>query len=465
LQFDGCSLSKPYHCANRECAESADQCERETVFDESLALKRRLQSENEQGGPRACYENCHSQIKAATFRFTVPSSSSSDIVLATDSKYVVQAKLAVPTGAMASNTTTSSLYVRAVGDSRIRYNVNKVAVSRRAEHDGHAYLTYPNTLLSLAFECVVDEGTPQPFRVPLSVTARIDMNSQLRYQDVCLASIYEMQDMDFRAWQCVDKSEAERRANPVRSAATNLTESEGVVKGTLYSCEQGKMYGFIYAPLRAETGSVSDPNRWFADNLIYLVLGVVGISALVAFIAYLIKRLHRYRSKYHEERKAVEAMQEEVDNMEQFGGSAGRKDDEVEMQQNPLVIQMRDMQAALDARNNELKLEEARVRDEESAARREAIEAMMADRDKMAKELEKLRAELDLVSVPPQSHHRIGIEEDMPPSVMAAASFASLPPLSTVSSMSSAAVSEGTVVPTSGAAFNAARPKKKKNVD
>jgi len=449
LQFDGCPLSNPYHCPNRECAASPDECEAATIFDPSLALKRRLQSTDQQ--VEACYENCHSQIKAANFQFTVPSSTSTNLVLATDSNYIVQARLTVPAGAF---DTLSALYVRSVGDSRMRNNVNKVTVSRRSDVDGQTYLTYPKTLLSVAFECAVDENVVQPFRVPLTVTAHIDMDADPIYQDVCLATIYSLEDMDFHAWSCVDKTEAARRANPVRSAATNLTETEGIVKGVIHSCGQGQIYGFVYAPLRRETSTVSDPDRFFADNLIYIVLGVVGFAGLAALVIYMINRLHRYRSKYHDERKAVEAMQEEVDNMEQFGGAAGRKDEELEMQANPLVIQMRDMQAALDARNNEIKIEEARMREEESAARQEAITALQTDKDRLARELEKLKAELALVDSAAQQsqQHQHTVDMDLnvglgSPSGAAPSHFTSSP----------------TIVP---AAFTASAPaRKKKNID
>ena len=39
-----------------------------------------------------------------------------------------------------------------------------------------------------------------------------------------------------------------------------------------------------------------------------------------------VKRLYRYRNKYYAERAAVDRMQEEVDEMEQFGGQAGIPD-------------------------------------------------------------------------------------------------------------------------------------------
>jgi len=114
----------------------------------------------------------------------------------------------------------------------------------------------------------------------------------------------------------------------------------------------------------------------------------------MAGVIYYSKRLHRYRGKYKEEAKQVTKMQEEVDNMEQFGGQAGTKDEALEMMQNPLAVQMQQMQARLDRKNAEVQQEERKRKEDESEARQEHINALQGDRDKLQQELEKLRQDL-----------------------------------------------------------------------
>jgi len=112
-------------------------------------------------------------------------------------------------------------------------------------------------------------------------------------------------------------------------------------------------------------------------------------------IVYCAKRLHRYRNKYHEEREAVDRMQEEVDEMEMFGGKAGRKDDEIAMMDNPLVLQMKDMQARLD--KNALEIEEAKIKEkeEESEGRQGHIMNLKEDRNSLQAELDRLKSMLN----------------------------------------------------------------------
>jgi hypothetical protein len=87
----------------------------------------------------------------------------------------------------------------------------------------------------------------------------------------------------------------------------------------------------------------------------------------------------------------VEKIKDEVEEMEQYGGTAGSKDDEVEMISNPLVVQMKDMQRRLDASTRELAEEEAHKAKVDNDARREHIVSLNADRDNLAAELARLQ--------------------------------------------------------------------------
>jgi len=100
----------------------------------------------------------------------------------------------------------------------------------------------------------------------------------------------------------------------------------------------------------------------------------------------------------HEERAAVNDQLKEVGEMEQFGGQAGTKDDEVVMMRNPLVAQSKDMQARLDQTQLALREQEAQQKAEATVVRHEHINELQADRDALAAELERLKREVDFAN-------------------------------------------------------------------
>jgi len=218
----------------------------------------------------------------------------------------------------------------------------------------------------------------------------------------CLAWIFYISSVNFAAWKYVDRDDLVRANHPVRSSALNRTEAINVVSGTLYACSvqsnirTGTIYGFIHAPARAVSLGAAAEDTFWADNIIWIVLGFCGLGALLAGVFYCGKRLHRYRMKYKSEAAQVGKMTEEVDNMEQFGGQSGTKDEQLEMMSNPMVVQMQQMQARLDSKNAEVLKEEAKTREEQSEVRQEHIANLQTDRDKLAEELERLKAELAL---------------------------------------------------------------------
>jgi len=118
-----------------------------------------------------------------------------------------------------------------------------------------------------------------------------------------------------------------------------------------------------------------------------------GLIILIG-IGYWIFRLTRYRKKLDAETENVKNMTEEVDEMEQFGGKAGSKDDEVQMISNPLVLQMKDMQARLDKNQMELRRQENLESKAQVELRNEHISALKSDRDKLLEELERVKSQL-----------------------------------------------------------------------
>jgi len=414
FQFDGCPI-KMFHCANRECAKTSDECKAAETFDESIALipsiGRRLLEDTtgfKQPGfdnlttPHACFDGCRSQTKAIFSETVIDPAITTEISFAVGVDHIVSGKIIIPSGSLISNSgkDVPKMTIYGVGDSYMRNFVNRVTASRRAEHG--KYLTYPNSLLSPAFVCSVNDDTHEPFAIPITVVASIDLDKKPKdpavpfFQDVCLAYMYKIPDVEFRAWKCVEKGDAGRMAAPVRSVATNQTEALHVVKGNIVGCQgsKGVLYGFAFVPLRAPAGFEEDTVRWWADNLIWIVLVFCAVGGIMAGVFYVFKRLHRYRKKYKETDKQVKEMSQEVDEMEQFGGSAGQKDEAMEMMSNPMVVQMKDMQAKLDRKNKEVVQEEEKQRQQESEARQEHITKLQDDRDKLAEELERLKKEL-----------------------------------------------------------------------
>merc|ERR1712194_614201 len=87
-------------------------------------------------------------------------------------------------------------------------------------------------------------------------------------------------------------------------------------------------------------------------------------------------------------------MGDEVEEMEEFGGGAGSKDDELEMKSNPLVVQMADMQRNLDENKKKLAAEQSAQLRQESQDRQDHISTLSLDRERLAAELDRLKAKL-----------------------------------------------------------------------
>jgi len=263
------------------------------------------------------------------------------------------------------------------------------------------YLTFPNTVLSPTFMCVINSNTTLMGNLNLTYVSTIDtqiiqdqVTLEYRYDDVCLGWFYRLPGSDFVSWRCINYERNLRLAFPVRSNTS--TDPANVVQAAFSSCdgdgvEEGTIYSFLNRPIPVYVPPTVMPSDWIRDNIIYILLGIVGVLSIIAGVFYLSSRLYRYRDKYIEERKKVDEMNEEVEEMQQFGGKAGMKDTEVEMTDNPLVLQMKDMQAKLDKKTIEMEQEEIKEQEDASEARQEHISNLKQDRNELQSELEKLR--------------------------------------------------------------------------
>jgi hypothetical protein len=291
----------------------------------------------------------------------------------------------------------------------MRLAENYVDSTRRAEFG--SYMTEVETVLSVAFECRSSSSSggnsTESSSAEVLYQGSIDQTyfpgptlTSTQLLDICLGQLFQIPDIGFSAWRCILNA-GERAANP-SAVRPNNADPIHLLTFPIPTCSPiatastgaqiYPIYAFIHQPVR--NPNIADGQSWVQANLLTLLLVLVGIVVFLAFLIYAINRLHRYRGKYHEERIAVQKQQEEVDEMEQFGGHAGVKDDEVEMMSNPMVIQMKDMQAQLDAKNQEMRLAEQQARAQQSAVRQDHINNLQHDRDALAMELERLRQEL-----------------------------------------------------------------------
>jgi len=401
-----------------------------------------------------------------------------EISLVVDANLKEQAKLIVPAGALVDARNEPSMAVEPASDSVLRDVVNRVTMSRRDTLP--ELLPYEATLLSPAFVCKVASSTVDPFAVPLEVQSQIDRSVQVNgvshevlYQDVCLAFVYRLDYANgWRVWKCVSPGYDNRLLSPVRSAAVNASLTEPWVAGNVFSCANGTTYGFVWAPLRDAPLADSSMSSFWADNLIYIVLGLAAALAILFFIGYTAKRLHRYRAKLHETRDQNVQLAQEVAEMEEFGASAGSmRDEDVAMASNPMVIQIQDLQSAMDVKNLDTIREQAAIRDKESADRQEIIRKLRDDRDRMVAELQKFKAELNQAQIhsremPTEGMPLLGGSSSSPLFLGDSAVSASpiiAPLASTEASAGSTIAAPAIALPR--AQFNDSGRKKKKNID
>jgi len=272
--------------------------------------------------------------------------------------------------------------------------------------DSVSYLTYPQTVLSPVFECLVESDVVLPFSLSVTYLADIDLYMKPLWTDVCLGYIWTLPALDFTAWRCL-LEDPEVRGLEVNDVNTTATGEDGVmtiqsVRGTFSSCNrvnnsdpnsEGSVYAFIYNPIKIGGAGLTE-DTFIRDYLLWILLGSLAAFVVLVAVAYWIFRLFRYRKKLDVETENVKNMAEEVDEMEQFGGKAGSKDDEVQMISNPLVLQMKDMQARLDKNQMELRRQENLESKAQVELREEHILALKTDRDKLLEELERVKNEL-----------------------------------------------------------------------
>jgi hypothetical protein len=312
-----------------------------------------------------------------------------------------------------------SISISPVGEALARVAENRVPSSRKNVSES-GFLSFAGSVLSPMFSLGLDPGVQLPLLINLTLSASIDLSvltSQLaaasaaevaawptafKYRDICLAKLYELPAIGFAAWQCLYTCTTGAAADPVPTRCAvrdgSSTGDASIVSG---SVGEPGIYAFVEAPVAApaEPAELS----WVQRNALYLFLGLSGAAIVVFFVFYGAQRLHRYRRKYKEEADRVAKEEEEVNEMELHGGAAGVKDDEVTMLPNPLVTQMKAMQARIDTNAIARKEEETKQKEMASEARAEHIAKLDADRAALAAQLAVMQAQAKEMQADQQS--------------------------------------------------------------
>lgn len=352
-----------------------------------------------------CETDCMADVKATRASYSIDRDEDYILSIAEDTSLVTRGQLTVPSGSLVSSSDKSTMHIYQFADSSGRQVENKIQFTRVDDHGSHK--TYAQTVLSPAFKCTVAEDVTDPFELSWIYTATINpfpikgdegWMSGYDYNDVCFARVEEhvsqLSDgrwFEYFTWKCLVMDE-DRLAFPVRS--TDSTDPEGVVSGTVTTCNStgGAIYAFIHAPLDLGTDD-SFFWTWLQDHASEVMLIIIGTLFFLFAIVYACFRLARYRKKYHKERAECEKLVERVDEMAQFGGKAGRKDLEVVLVANPMVLQMKE---AEDITQEELERRQKEIiaREKRSNEMQLKIELLQDKRNAYQRELDQLRTQL-----------------------------------------------------------------------
>jgi fibro-slime domain-containing protein len=397
LRYDGCPTTAPFHCWNRGCATSASSCPKA-------------------GSETHCTTNCHASVKVSKVSLSVNIAADNDpVYIAVNNKNDGILRVAFPSGSIVAAEGAPIVRIRPVADSEMRGADNKVHPSREQEYGTE--LDYETTVLSTAFSCEVDEGVDLingGFDIEALIDYNRDPNTQTAfnapetYKDACLAKLFRIPHLDnYARWQCIHRDRFATQNFPVQEGQPPMrltgkipkcarsSHAQQSVSRRLASGEvEREIYAFILTP-RPNTASTQVPDQdWLEQHMFLFLVILLSITITVVLSFYCIRRLWRYKGKHEKEKEKVAAMQEEVDDMEQFGGQAGQKDDQVIMSENPLVLQVKDMQRQIDAKSNEVLEQEQAEREQDAHARAAHIDQLKKDRDEMQAKLKEMQRQL-----------------------------------------------------------------------
>jgi hypothetical protein len=323
LPFNGCPLTKPFHCNNRRCAADWTECNAAQIGVpgyEDGKVKTLTDTEHFSMQTRrllyttiiSCETNCFSEISPIPITITIDTSSKHEFTLAVHPLFNTPiAWLVVPSGSIVGSS-QPAVQIRPVPESIMRYAENSVHPSRWTDFGGSENFGFQETLLSPAFMCVVDNTTQQPFQIN-AVEYRADIDSTREpitggaRPDVCLARLTRFEDLDYARWECLQ--------NPAQRTATGLAREDSATPYRLQEAipdcgmveagevmSNGAVYGYIHAPYPASE-MVPASKTWVERNTLGILMISLTLVILIILVFYFAKRLHRYREKYQRERK------------------------------------------------------------------------------------------------------------------------------------------------------------------
>ena len=261
-------------------------------------------SNNATGGTcQPQYDVCKGDTDSLRLTFAVNSSSSLQLTSATSAGVTV-AQLIIPSASLP----LASLIVRPAARSRM-VSAQHVVDNTRINDGFGVFMTWADTLISPAFECLTTSPVPEPFPVNITYTAQVDLQRFPDYRDICLgyiATTVSPSGKKFQHWQCVLQNPTDRMAQPVVSVSdlkagqvqldSQRTSPLGRATGTFGRCGTGTIYGFIHSPIYIQTAAASTANNWVNQYLVYIIIGLAVVVALLIFSVYFCNRLFRYRS-------------------------------------------------------------------------------------------------------------------------------------------------------------------------
>ncbi len=341
-------------------------------------------------------DTCNADAVAPLLQFTISYRSTSVFSIAS-LKSLSVAQLTVPAGAV--GVASAQMTVRSVASSQLQNIANIIDLSR-ASYGYETYFTLASTLLSVAFECVVDSSVTQPFLIPLSFTASVDLTRYPSFRDICLAYVNTTLTSKgpMRRWMCVNPVRDDANA-PLPKISLSGQVPVGTATATISNCKAGVFYGFVHNPRFNSLAIPPDTSSWIVGNVVYLILGLSAAVALLLLGAYFCVRLARYRKKYHGTRLAADIERENVQEKELYGGKAGRQDQEIMLTENPLVAQIEDLQANDPDALHKIERELAE-RQQDAKFRETAMKELSKDKDELAAQLAMLKAQLEATKQP-----------------------------------------------------------------
>lgn len=196
--------------------------------------------------------------------------------------------------------------------------------------------------------------------------------------DICLAS------WNGSEWSCL-KDRNGRLAYPVNTPSTQVYNE---VSNPLPDCK-AQAYAFVNIPLPPAPSNEGLGFDWWKEygQTILIALGCTGLVVLI-FLG-VSWRLKKWRQEFQETKKALEKAEQEGNELREFGAGLGMADadGELQMEANPIQIQLRDAARAVEKQHITVKAQ--------GQAEEMEIQRLEMERQKMHAEMLRVQGQLE----------------------------------------------------------------------